>query len=251
MRVVIGEDEALLRDGLALVLTDAGVEVAAAAADAPELIALAARHEPDLVIADIRMPPHNVDDGLRAALEIRAARPRTAIVILSQHVNRQYARQLTENGTARVGYLLKQRVADTATFVRDLVRVAGGGTALDPEVVDVMLARAQHRDNAIAQLTPPPDRGALARRAGTQQRLDRPAARDYREGRHPARLPRLRTARTRPQRRRPPPRTRRHSISHAVIHDRLEAAYAWPVGRTVSAVGLRAGIVAGSDGRGP
>jgi DNA-binding NarL/FixJ family response regulator len=100
------------------------------------------------------MPPDNADDGLRAALEIRAARPRTAIVILSQHVNRQYARQLTERGTARVGYLLKQRVVDTATFIRDIERVAGGGTALDPEVVDAMLARAQHQDDAIAQLTP-------------------------------------------------------------------------------------------------
>jgi DNA-binding NarL/FixJ family response regulator len=154
MRVVIGEDEALMRDGLALVLTDAGIEVAAAAANAPELIALAADHEPDLVIADIRMPPRNGDDGLRAALAIRAARPQTAIVILSQHVNRQYARQLTESGTARVGYLLKQRVADTPTFIRDIERVVGGGTALDPEVVDAMLTRAQHRDDAIAQLTP-------------------------------------------------------------------------------------------------
>jgi DNA-binding NarL/FixJ family response regulator len=139
---------------LALVLTDAGIEVAAAAANAPELIALAADHEPDLVIADIRMPPRNGDDGLRAALAIRAARPQTAIVILSQHVNRQYARQLTESGTARVGYLLKQRVADTPTFIRDIERVVGGATALDPEVVDAMLTRAQHRDDAIAQLTP-------------------------------------------------------------------------------------------------
>ncbi|MBV9922291.1 MAG: response regulator transcription factor [Pseudonocardia sp.] len=153
MRVVTGEDEPLLRDGLALVLTDAGIEVAAAAADASQLVALAAEHQPDLVIADIRMPPSNTDDGLRAALEIRAARPQAAIVILSQHVNRQYARQLTEHGTQRVGYLLKQRIADTASFIRDIQRVAGGGTALDPEVIDAMLARARHQHDAIETLT--------------------------------------------------------------------------------------------------
>jgi DNA-binding NarL/FixJ family response regulator len=154
MRVVIGEDEPLLRDGLALVLTDAGIEVAAVAATAPRLVALAGEQQPDLVIADIRMPPGHADDGLRAALEIRAAWPQTAIVILSQHVNRQYARQLTEHGIQRVGYLLKQRIADTASFIRDIQRVAGGGAALEPEVIDAMLNRARHQHEAIETLTP-------------------------------------------------------------------------------------------------
>ena len=139
MRVVIGEDEVLLREGLLLVLRDAEFDVVGVAGDAGELTRLAENLEPELVIADIRMPPDNTDDGLRAALQIRARRPRTAIMILSQHVNRQYARQLTESGTAGVGYLLKQRVADVLGFTRDLQRVAEGGTALDPEVVNVMV----------------------------------------------------------------------------------------------------------------
>jgi DNA-binding NarL/FixJ family response regulator len=154
VRVVIGDDEVLLREGLLLVLREAGIEVPGVAGDAVELVRLAVELEPDLVIADIRMPPDNTDDGLRAALEIRARRPRTAMMILSQHVNRQYARQLTEEGTSGVGYLLKQRVADVAGFTRDLQRVAEGGTALDPEVVSVMVARARQHDVAIETLTP-------------------------------------------------------------------------------------------------
>jgi DNA-binding NarL/FixJ family response regulator len=154
MRVVIGEDEVLLREGLQLVLDGAGIDVVSVAADARELVRLALAHEPELVIADIRMPPDNTDDGLRAALEIRATRPQTAIVILSQHVNRQYARQLMEDGTLGIGYLLKQRVADVDTFLADLRRVADGGSALDPEVVSAMLARARRDDRAIENLTP-------------------------------------------------------------------------------------------------
>jgi DNA-binding NarL/FixJ family response regulator len=154
VRVVIGDDEVLLREGLLLVLREAGIEVVGIAAEAGELVRLATQLEPDLVIADIRMPPDHTDDGLRAALEIRARRPRTAIMILSQHVNRQYARQLTEEGTAGVGYLLKQRVADVAGFMRDLERVTDGGTALDPEVVSLMVARARRDDAAIERLTP-------------------------------------------------------------------------------------------------
>jgi DNA-binding NarL/FixJ family response regulator len=154
MRVVIAEDEVLLREGLLLVLREADFDVVGVAGEAGELTRLAENLKPELVIADIRMPPDNTDDGLRAALEIRARRPRTAIMILSQHVNRQYARQLTDTGTAGVGYLLKQRVADVQGFTRDLERVAEGGTALDPEVVNVMVARARRDHDALDELTP-------------------------------------------------------------------------------------------------
>ena len=154
MRVVIGEDEALLREGLVHLLEETGIDVAGVAGDAPELVRLAAAHTPDLVIADIRMPPKRADDGLRAALEIRRRRPETALMILSQYVHRRYALELLGDESLPVGYLLKQRVADGETFCRDVRRVAGGGTVLDPEVVAVMLARARRDGDAIDRLTP-------------------------------------------------------------------------------------------------
>ncbi|MBA2570881.1 MAG: response regulator transcription factor, partial [Chloroflexi bacterium] len=135
MRVVIGEDEALLRAGLTHVLNATGFEVVAAATDADELIALAAEHEPELVITDIRMPPGHTDEGLRAALEIRRQRPGIAIVVLSQHLQRRYAVELVADNPAGVGYLLKQRIADIDVFAEDLRRVCAGATVLDPEVV--------------------------------------------------------------------------------------------------------------------
>ena len=151
MRVVIGEDETLLREGLRLVLEREGFEVVAAAANADEVVAASARTAPDLVLTDLRMPPTRTDDGLRAALRIRAARPGTAVVVLSQHLNGQYAAELLGDDPAAVGYLLKQRIADAANFCSDLRRVAGGGTALDPEVVTAMLTR---RDDAVERLSP-------------------------------------------------------------------------------------------------
>jgi DNA-binding NarL/FixJ family response regulator len=155
LRVVIGEDEALLREGLVHVLKNAGLKVVGVAADATELAELGSSHAPDLLIADIRMPPDHTDDGLRAALEIRRQRPATAVMILSQHVNRRYALELiSDHGTAGVGYLLKVRVADSQTFVRDAIRVAEGGTVLDREVVAVMVARARREGDVIDRLTP-------------------------------------------------------------------------------------------------
>jgi DNA-binding NarL/FixJ family response regulator len=151
VRVVIGEDETLLREGLTLVLERAGFEVVAAAADAVAVVAAAAATAPDLVLTDLRMPPTRTDDGLRAALRIRAARPGTAVVVLSQHLNGQYAAELLGEDASAVGYLLKQRIADAAHFCDDLRRVAGGGTVLDPEVVTAMLTR---RDHAVEQLSP-------------------------------------------------------------------------------------------------
>ena len=153
MRVVIGEDEALLREGLVLLLQDAGFEVAGVAADAPALIELAARQQPDLVLTDIRMPPEHTEDGLRAAIAIRATRPETAVLVLSQYVHRHYACELLADRPAGVGYLLKQRVADVADFCRDVRSVAHGGTVLDPEVVSAMLSRARADSDALARLT--------------------------------------------------------------------------------------------------
>jgi DNA-binding NarL/FixJ family response regulator len=154
MRVVIGEDETLLRQGLVLVLREAGIQVSGVAADAPGLIREAAAHDPDLVISDIRMPPGNTDDGLIAALEIRAAKPTMPIMILSQYVHRRYALELIGDDAAGVGYLLKQRVADSNSFCSAARRVADGDTVLDPDVVSAMVARARSHHKAVDQLTP-------------------------------------------------------------------------------------------------
>ena len=153
MRVVIGEDQALMREGLALLIEQGGAEVVGRAADAPDLLRKVGAHHPDLVVADIRMPPRNADDGLRAALQIRAEHPEVAVLLLSQHVQRSYATELVEQGTVGVGYLLKQRVADVASFTADLRRIAAGGCVLDPEVVATMMARPR-RDDLLDRLTP-------------------------------------------------------------------------------------------------
>ncbi|MBS1885389.1 MAG: response regulator transcription factor, partial [Actinobacteria bacterium] len=119
MRVVVAEDQALMREGLVLLLEQDGAEVVGRAADAPDLLRKVGAHRPDLVVADIRMPPRNADDGLQAALRIRAEHPETAVLLLSQHVQRSYATELVEQGTVAVGYLLKDRVADVASFLAD------------------------------------------------------------------------------------------------------------------------------------
>lgn len=155
MRIVIAEDEALIRRGLELVLRDGGHDVLAAVADPAGLEHAAGGLSPDLVITDIRMPPTHTDEGLLAALRIRAAHPDIAVVVLSQHVQRRYAQELLASGAdaGRVGYLLKQRIADVDKFLADLDRVVAGGTALDPEVVEVMLGRANSQQ-AVSGLTP-------------------------------------------------------------------------------------------------
>jgi DNA-binding NarL/FixJ family response regulator len=154
MRVVIGEDEALLREGLSLVLSTGGFEVAATAGDAATLIGYVRELAPDLVITDIRMPPGYTDEGLRAALEIRRTMPATPIVVLSQHLQRQVAIELVAGQTAGVGYLLKQRIADVARFLADLDLVRDGGTILDPDVVALMVARARAEHRGLQRLTP-------------------------------------------------------------------------------------------------
>lgn len=154
MRVVIAEDETLLRHGLQLVLEQGGFEVAAVAGDAVGLEEAVAAHRPELVVTDIRMPPTHTDEGLMAALRIRRQYPETAVMVLSQHVQRRSANELLSAQTGRVGYLLKQRIADVDTFLDDLRAVAAGGTALDPDVVAVMVARARRADVTIGNLTP-------------------------------------------------------------------------------------------------
>jgi DNA-binding NarL/FixJ family response regulator len=153
MRVVIGEDQALMREGLALLLERAGCEVVGRAADAEDLIRKAGAHRPDLVVADIRMPPTNTDDGLRAALDLRSRHPGLAVLLLSQHVQRRYANELLEGGASGVGYLLKERVADIDAFCEDVRRVGAGGCVLDPEVVAAMIGRPR-RDDPLDRLTP-------------------------------------------------------------------------------------------------
>jgi DNA-binding NarL/FixJ family response regulator len=154
MRVVIAEDEALLREGLVLVLEQGGFTVEAAVADARQLLQAVAELDPDLVVTDIRMSPTHTDEGLVAALAIMASNPTTAVVVLSQHVQRRYASELLDGRSGRVGYLLKQRIADVDTFCADLRRVVAGGTALDPDVVEVMVARARLTDRGVRRLTP-------------------------------------------------------------------------------------------------
>ncbi|MBF4459007.1 MULTISPECIES: response regulator [unclassified Pseudoclavibacter] len=154
MRVVIGEDEALLREGLGHVLSNDGFEVVAAVGTAVELEVEVARLAPDLVITDIRMPPTFTDEGLVAALRIRQAHPEAAVVVLSQHVQRRYASELIGQRDGGVGYLLKQRIADVRAFTADLRHVQAGGTVLDPDVVAVLLARATKISGPVGELTP-------------------------------------------------------------------------------------------------
>lgn len=139
MRLVIGEDEALFREGLRLLLEEQGAEVVAATGDAHELQDLARLHRPDLVVTDVRMPPGLRDDGLRAAVALRSAGQ--PVVALSQHMQRQYALTLLDAGPSQVGYLLKQRVTDVRQLLADLETVAGGGTVVDPELVTATARR--------------------------------------------------------------------------------------------------------------
>ncbi|TQJ30629.1 response regulator transcription factor [Microbacterium sp. SLBN-146] len=153
MRVVIGEDEVLLREGIAHVLASDGFQVLASVTDAVQLEREVQRHSPDLVVTDIRMPPSYTDEGLAAAIRIRRSRPDIGVVVVSQHVQRRYAVELLDGGGG-FGYLLKQRIADVRTFTTDIRRVAAGGTALDPEVVSVLVARASRGDSPVGRLTP-------------------------------------------------------------------------------------------------
>jgi DNA-binding NarL/FixJ family response regulator len=151
MRVIVAEDNALLRDGIALVLRDHDIDVVTAVDNAEDLLVAVARHEPDLAVVDVRMPPTQTDEGLRAAIEIRQHHPQTAVLVFSQWVETGYAGQLLTE-PAKIGYLLKDRIVTTDQFIDAARRVADGGTALDPEVVAQLLARPRV-DAGLARLT--------------------------------------------------------------------------------------------------
>jgi DNA-binding NarL/FixJ family response regulator len=152
-RVVIAEDQALLRQGIVRLLADAGFEVVAEAGDAPDLLRKVAAHKPDVAITDVQMPPDNTDDGLRAAMQIRSAHPGIGVLVLSQYAEERYAVDLIGADAAGVGYLLKDRVTDFALFADAVKRVAAGGSVLDPTVVAHMLGR-RRRDDPLQGLTP-------------------------------------------------------------------------------------------------
>ncbi|HEX6651139.1 MAG TPA: response regulator transcription factor [Thermoleophilaceae bacterium] len=153
MRVVVADDSVLLREGVVRLLEENGFEVVGQAGDADDLIRKVRAHKPDVAVVDIRMPPTNTDDGLRAALEIRAELPDTGVLVLSQYVEEGYALDLVGESAGGVGYLLKDRVADVDRFVDSVRRVADGGSALDPEVVSQLVGRAR-RDDPLDELTP-------------------------------------------------------------------------------------------------
>jgi DNA-binding NarL/FixJ family response regulator len=152
VRVVVGEDSVLMREGLVRVLEEAGFEVVAQADDADELVRQVTAHRPDVAVVDIRMPPTETDDGLRAAIEIRRRMPETGVMVLSQYLEKSYALDLVADSAGGTGYLLKDRVADVDRFADSVRRVAEGGSALDPEVVVQMLGR-RRRDDQLDELT--------------------------------------------------------------------------------------------------
>ncbi|MFF5367712.1 LuxR C-terminal-related transcriptional regulator [Streptomyces sp. NPDC013187] len=166
MRVVLAEDLFLLRDGLVRLLQAHGFEIAAAVESGPELAAALAELDPDVAVVDVRLPPTHTDEGLQCALDARRKRPGLPVLVLSQHVEQLYARELladgggtsrasgAERGGGGVGYLLKDRVFDAEQFVDAVRRVAAGGTAMDPQVIQQLLARRSGDDRPLARLTP-------------------------------------------------------------------------------------------------
>ncbi|MEV8630611.1 response regulator transcription factor [Streptosporangium sp. NPDC051023] len=150
MRVVIAEDNVLLSAGVELLLASKGIEVAAVATDGPGFVAAVLRHRPDVTIVDVRLPPAFRDEGVRAAIQARRSRPGLPVLVLSQYVERVYARELLADGGGAVGYLLKDRVARVSEFVTALRSVAAGGTVMDPDVVEQLMSG---RDRLVDALT--------------------------------------------------------------------------------------------------
>jgi DNA-binding NarL/FixJ family response regulator len=153
VRVVVGEDEPLLREGIVRVLEQADFQVVGVAGDAPELLRKTNAHKPDVVVTDIQMPPDRTDDGLRAAIEIRRSHPEISVVVLSQFLADRYPLELVGDRAEGVGYLLKERVGDLKLFAESVRRVAAGGTALDPQVVQRMVGR-RRESSPLDGLTP-------------------------------------------------------------------------------------------------
>jgi DNA-binding NarL/FixJ family response regulator len=153
VRIVLGEDDVLLREGIARILAEANFEVVAQAGDAEDFLRKALAHRPDVAVVDIQMPPGHADDGLRAALELRVRLPGTGVLVLSQFYDEQYALDLIADSAEGVGYLLKERVGDVEAFTDAVARVAAGGSALDPEIVGRMRGRRRH-DGPLGGLSP-------------------------------------------------------------------------------------------------
>jgi DNA-binding NarL/FixJ family response regulator len=153
VRIVIAEDDALLREGLALLLRAEGLDVVATAGNPAEFLAAIGEHRPDVAIVDVRMPPTHTDEGIVAAVEARRRQPGLAVLVLSAYVERAFANDLFSVGAVGLGYLLKERVGRVEEFLSALERVAGGGTAIDPEVVGQLLARTRPGDG-LSELSP-------------------------------------------------------------------------------------------------
>jgi DNA-binding NarL/FixJ family response regulator len=153
LRVVVAEDDVLLREGIAGLLTDAGCDVVAQAGDAEDLLRKGLAHRPNVVVADVRMPPQREDDGLLAAIELRRRVPDVGVLVLSQYCEESLAAELITNHPQGVGYLLKERVSDVASFIDAVRRVAAGGSALDPELVALMLKHRRPGEQ-LSELTP-------------------------------------------------------------------------------------------------
>jgi DNA-binding NarL/FixJ family response regulator len=159
VRVVIGEDDVLLREGVSRLLVEAGFDVVAQSGDADDFLRRSLAHRPDVAVVDVQMPPGHGDDGLRAGLELRRQRPETGILVLSQFYEEHYATSLIGEHAEGVGYLLKERVGDVDAFIDAVSRVAAGGTALDPEIVSRMLGR--RRENSPLDRLSPRERDVL------------------------------------------------------------------------------------------
>jgi DNA-binding NarL/FixJ family response regulator len=164
LRVIVCDDQPIVREGVAQILRDAGFDVVATAADSDDLVRKARAHRPDVVVTDIRIPPYNGDGGLRAAKTIRRELSQTGVLVLSQTVDTQEARELVGESASGIGYLVKQHVVDLATLTDAVRRVAGGGSALDPDVVDRLVSQSRVEDT-LRRLTPQ-ERRVLALMAG-------------------------------------------------------------------------------------
>jgi DNA-binding NarL/FixJ family response regulator len=152
VRVVVADDSVLLREGVVRILEDAGFEVVAQAGDADDLVRKTRAHKPDVAVVDVRMPPTNTDDGLRAAQQIRSELPQVSVLVLSQYVEEGYALELLSESAEGVGYLLKDRVAEIERFTEAVRQVGDGGSVLDPDVVSQLLGR--RREEPLEELTP-------------------------------------------------------------------------------------------------
>ena len=219
MRVVLADDSMLLREGIARLLEEAGMEVVAQSGDAEDLLRKVGAHKPDVAIVDVRMPPTHTDEGLRAAAEIRDRFPKTGVLVLSQYIEESYAMELLGSHTEGVGYMLKDRVSDLDRFVEGVRRVGEGGSVLDPEVVSRLLGRRREAD-PLAEISPR-ERDVLGLMAeGRSNHAIADRARRHRARRREARHEHLQQAQPPADGRRPPPGARGADVPEGLIRRR-------------------------------